>query len=55
MRISSARVFSGPCVAGACVGTRSWGAQRYEVCACVAYGHGSMRIRASGTTRVTNN
>jgi hypothetical protein len=28
MRISSARVFSGPCVAGACVGTRSWGAQR---------------------------
>ena len=35
MRISSARVFSGPCVAGACVGTRSWGAQRVRgVCLC---------------------
>jgi hypothetical protein len=36
-------------------GLDHWEPSAYEVRACVAYGHGSMRIRASGTSRVTNN
>jgi hypothetical protein len=55
MRISSARFLGAVRGGGLCRDSIIGSPARTRCCACVAYGHGSMRIRASGTTRVTNN